>query len=276
MFARKTKEESMTDSRDPAPKPGLFGRFIRLKKALMTLSLAGLLVTNVASLLHAGVHDFLYSGLRSMLLIAGEPVADALTRRSKAVDVDTKVKAQTASLRDRTIKAEAAHARANADLDVERVKTKRITAEFDEFKLRGQANAKALKEVAGTVGNRLAKGVARNTASIPAESIPYVGIGVILSMTALDIHDACSTMKDINGLLRMLGQGEENPDVCGKKLPTREEVMASLKTNWKSSMEQAREQARAVQTGVQFPEIRVPTLGEIKGVTCSLAAWAWC
>jgi hypothetical protein len=266
----------MTDSRDPAPKPGLFGRLIRLKKLLLILSLAGLLATNLASLLHSGVHDFLYSGLRRMLLIAGEPVADALTRRSKAVDVDTKVKAETASLRDQKIKAEAAHTKANADLDVERVKTKRITAELDAFKLRGQANAKALKEVAATVRNRLAKGVARNTASIPAESIPYVGIGVVLSMTALDIHDACSTMKDINGLLRLLGQGEESPDFCGTKLPTRDEVATSLKTNWKSSMEQAREQARAVQTGVQFPEIRLPTLGEVKGVTCSLAAWAWC
>ena len=266
----------MTDSREPAPKAGLFGRLGRLKMALLILSLAGLLVTNVASVLHAGVHDFLYSGLRSMLLIAGEPVADALTRRSKAVDVDTKVKAQTASLRDQKIKAEAAHASAKADLDVERVKTKKLTADLEQFKLRGQANAKALKEVAGTVRNRLAKGVARNAASVPAESIPYVGIGVVLSMTALDIHDACSTMKDINGLLRMLGQGEENSDVCGTKLPTPDEVVASLKTNWKSSMEQARQQARAVQTGVQFPEIRLPTLGEVKGVTCSLAAWAWC
>ena len=276
MFARKTKEDSMTDSRDPAPKPGLLGRLIRLKKVLLILSLAGLLMTNVASLLHAGVHDFLYSGLRRMLLIAGEPIADAITRRSKAVDVDTKVKAETAKLRDQKIKAEAAHAKANADLDVEKVKTKRIRAELDEFKLRGQANAKALKEVAGTVRNRLTKGVARNTASIPAESIPYVGIGVALSMTALDIHDACSTMKDINSLLVLLGQGEDKPDFCGTKLPTRDEVVASLKTNWKSSVEQAREHARSVQTGVQLPDVRLPTITEVKSVTCAVTVWAWC
>jgi hypothetical protein len=266
----------MTDTREPAPKPGLFDRLVRLKRALLILSLAGLLATNLASLLHAEVYDFLYSGLRRMLLIAGEPVANVLTRRSKAVDVDTKVKAQTASLREQKIKAEVAYAKASADLDVERVKTKTITAELDEFKLRSRAHATAVKEVAGTVRNRLAKGVTRNVASVPAESIPYVGIVVVLSMTALDIQDACSTMKDINGLLNLLGQGEENPDFCGTKLPTRDEVLASLKTTWKGSLERAREQARSVQTGVQLPEVRLPTLGEVKGVTCTLAAWDWC
>ncbi len=80
---------------------------------------------------------------------------------------------------------------------------------------------------------------------------------MILSMTALDILDACSTMEDINDLLRMVGQGEESPDVCGKKLPIRDEVVASLKTNWKSSLGQVRDQPRTVQTGVQFPDFPV-------------------
>ena len=56
-----------------------------------------------------------------MLLIAGEPVANVLTRRSKAVDVDTKVKAQTASLQDQKIKSEVAQAKGGADLDVCRI-----------------------------------------------------------------------------------------------------------------------------------------------------------
>jgi hypothetical protein len=40
---------------------------------------------------------------------------------------------------------------------------------------------------------------------------------VSLGTTAPDIRDACSTMKDINVLLRTVGQGDKSPDICGKK-----------------------------------------------------------
>jgi hypothetical protein len=36
-------------------------------------------------------------------------------------------------------------------------------------------------------------------------------------------------MKDINSLLTLLGQGEESPDFCGKKLPSKAEVLNSIK-----------------------------------------------
>ena len=54
-------------------------------------------------------------------------------------------------------------------------------------------------------------------AALPAEAVPYLGVGVTLAVTSLDIYDACTTMKEINGLLVMrkrpgmppLIQGEE-------------------------------------------------------------------
>ena len=97
-----------------------------------------------------------------------------------------------------------------------KVETKRTIAGLDEFMLRGQANGNAVKGIAGAMQYRLAEGVARNAASVPARWIPHVRMGVSLSMTTLDIRDACSTMEDINGLFRTVGQGEQSPDICGK------------------------------------------------------------
>jgi hypothetical protein len=36
-------------------------------------------------------------------------------------------------------------------------------------------------------------------------------------------------MKELNELLVLLGQGEEKPDICGQKVPTADEVKASVK-----------------------------------------------
>ncbi|GCL61779.1 hypothetical protein [Pseudaquabacterium pictum] len=135
------------------------------------------------------------------------------------------------------------------------------------------------KVIAASVNRRLAKGVARNTAAIPAESVPYVGIGVTLSVTALDIHDACQTMAEINDLLKLLNQGEERADFCATRLPTVAQVVQRLKTDWRASMERVAADARAVPAAMAVPDIRLPTAGETRAVVCPILggpAWLQC
>jgi hypothetical protein len=45
-------------------------------------------------------------------------------------------------------------------------------------------------------------------AAIPAEAVPYIGVGTMLAVTAMDIKDACDTMKDMDNLLIALGVAE--------------------------------------------------------------------
>ena len=76
---------------------------------------------------------------------------------------------------------------------------------------------------------RLVRNVAVNTGSVLTESIPLYGAAVVVGVTAMDVTDACSTMNDINELLREVGQ---EPDigqaskVCSSidKIPSAKEI----------------------------------------------------
>lgn len=260
------------DQAKPVKRTGMLGWFLRLKTLMVVFSLVGLLASNIAAVLHAGFHDLLYTGIRKALLVVNEGVANLATRKSKAVELDDRVRKETASLRKQTDEAHARRTKAEVDLDGERAKVKRAHLDLDDVKAKRLIDAKEAKLVAGRVRERLAKGVARNVSSVPAESIPYLGIGVTLSMTALDLYDACQTMKEFNELLLKLGQGVESDEaVCGMKLPTKDEVVANLGASWRKSYEEARKAAGEAKEKVPFPPLQLPTWTDVRAVACPIS-----
>jgi hypothetical protein len=74
-------------------------------------------------------------------------------------------------------------------------------------------------------------------------------------------------MKDFNGLLRMMGQGEENPELCGQRVPTVDQVLSSAKTEWRNSVQRVEEESKAIK--FSSPEARLPTLDEVTKAVCS-------
>ena len=98
--------------------------------------------------------------------------------------------------------------------------------------------------------------------------MPYFGIGIIIASTTLDIYDACQTMKDMNSLLVLLGQGEENPELCGQKVPTVDEVIANAKTDWKKSAKAVNDEAQKLQ--IKVSEIKPPTQKEVAMASCPI------
>ena len=94
----------------------------------------------------------------------------------------------------------------------------------------------------------------------------------LLAVTSLDIYDACTTMKEINGLLVMLGQGEENTDFCGVKVPTLAEVLKSAKTGWKTSVDTVLTEAREAPGAMlkALPQPQLPSRSEIIPTVCPL------
>jgi len=264
----------MQDQAEPQTRPiGLFGLVGRLKVIVVTISLVGLLASNIAAVLSAGFHDLLYAGVRKVLLIAGESFADAATRRSKSVEVDRKVREQTLELRTRAADSETRRARAEAELDGERAKVKRTQLELDDARAKRLIDAKEAKKVASGVRDRLARGVTRNVGAIPAESVPYLGVGVALSMVGLDLYDACETMKEVNGLLVKLGQGVEDDAFCGMKVPTRDQVLADLNSTWRTSYEKARGEVEKAKGQVRLPQLQMPGAAEVRAVVCPVASW---
>jgi hypothetical protein len=182
--------------------PSLFRKSMAIKSLFVAISISTLLASNIASLTSSAAHNWMHSVLWTFLSIGGDLFADKALSNSPKSIIEQKVKAQTTDLE---------------------VKNKKLVQQIE-------ANGILAKETVATVNKRIAKGIARNIAALPSEAVPFVGIAVMVASTTLDVYDACQTMKDFNVLLNMLGQGEENPELCGKRVPTVDEVKASAKT----------------------------------------------
>ena len=200
----------------------LWKQLLKFKILIMLVSIIGLFATNLATLLNARTHDFLYTGFRKVLLIAGSSIADVALIKSPTIQASRKVEEATKILRTENISLKTINQKLHSDLDDLYIRHAKTITILDK-------TTKSAKDVAATIQKRLAKGLVRNTAAIPAEAIPLIGAGITTIAIGFDIFDACMTMKDINSLLTLLGQGEENPDFCGKKLPPRSEVLNSIK-----------------------------------------------
>ncbi len=244
----------MPSNRATPQKASLWRRFLAFKGLLVAFSLVGLLASNVASLVSASAHDWMHNALWRVLSIGGQAVADRALANSPKSKLDQTVKAKTAEL-DTKNKLQA------KELEDIQVKNRKLAQQLD-------VNGKQAKATVAAVHQRLAKGVSRNVAALPSESIPYLGLGVTLAVTSLDIYDACQTMKDFNGLLRMMGQGEEKPDLCGQKVPTLDQVLASTKAEWRSSVQRVTDDAKAFKVAV--PDVRLPTRDETTKASCTV------
>jgi hypothetical protein len=231
-----------------------------LRTFLVSLSLAGLLASNVASLVSATAHDFMHNILWRVLSIGGQAVADRALANSPRGKLDKAVKVKTEELSAKNKSLANNYELQSKELEATRAKSQKLAQQLD-------MNGKQAKETVAFVHKRLAKGVSRNVVALPSEAIPYVGIGVALAVTSLDIYDACQTMKDFNALLRMMGQGEEHPDLCGQKVPTVDQVLDAAKTEWRASVQRVADESKALK--VYAPEVRLPTRDEVAKVSCT-------
>lgn len=86
------------------------------------------------------------------------------------------------------------------------------------------------------LSQRTFRNVSRHVAGMPGSAIPYVGAGVQVGMTRLDVRDGCDTLEELNEMIRAMG--EETVDasrVCEIKVPTMEEVLAQVISNWRTA-----------------------------------------
>lgn len=170
-----------------------------LKKAIFTLVILILISSNILSITNAKFHDIL-SDLFSKI-----PISELM--------------AHSKSKKFRTIEAE------NKSLKEQNNKFKK------QEKIRKAKLAKAHK-ISRRVALRTAKNVSLNVSSVVVESVPYVGVGVILAVTAADVYAGCETIKDNNELLSLFDAEQLSVDeekVCGLKIPTEQEISKKLK-----------------------------------------------
>ena len=59
----------------------------------------------------------------------------------------------------------------------------------------------AAKRTRKNILKRARKNVVRNIGMMPAESLPVLGVGVIVGLTALEVNDMCAIVEDIDALM---------------------------------------------------------------------------
>lgn len=237
--------------------------FMTFKPKLMGLILVTLLVSNVASVFSANVHDWMHSVLWRIISLGGHALADRALINSPKTKRDLEVKRKTAD-----IDAQNKQLRASNDVQLKKLDAAQLESERLAKKL--EVSGKRAKETVAVVHKRIAKSISRNVAALPSEAIPYVGIGVAVAVTSMDIVDACQTMKDFNELLVMLGQGEEKPDLCGQKVPTVDQVVLEAKSKWRTIIQQIADEAKALK--VTPPQVRLPSREEVAKAACAAGA----
>jgi hypothetical protein len=93
----------------------------------------------------------------------------------------------------------------------------------------------AVTDTNGRIARRTAVAASRNASSVVAEAIPYLGIAAMLGVTAYDLKDSCDTIKDLHALDVAIDPskelGAEETEVCGLRVPSKEEVWQSVKEN---------------------------------------------
>ena len=96
------------------------------------------------------------------------------------------------------------------------------------------------------LASRTKRVAAKSIAAIPAESIPFLGVAVLIADTSYELYAACETVTDLDQLYADLGiEGESTDDVlhnvCNPELPDAGKVWDGVVAQSGEWLDQARE-----------------------------------
>ena len=97
------------------------------------------------------------------------------------------------------------------------------------------SNKKAAKRIGSNITTRTKRLAVASIAAIPAESIPLIGIGTVVAITAYELTTSCQNLNDINELYASLDMTDEIETgvmntVCNPQLPDVATLWRSFKT----------------------------------------------
>ena len=98
--------------------------------------------------------------------------------------------------------------------------------------------------------SRAGRSVTRHLVALPGHALPVLSATVAVGSVALDINDACESLKELDEINHGVGLPPVNrSSVCGRAVPTPEEILASARGNWKTVYENS---ARVLNQGAQM------------------------
>ncbi len=171
----------------------------------LVLNIATVAVGSVASAVSS-----VFEAVTGLASVAGNLDRDLKVERAKVVGKEEQVK-----VRDKRLAAE-------------RVRVKKAEGQVAKLTSTLATQQKVVARVSRKVTKRTAAGATRNVAATFGESIPVIGVGVVVAATAWELKDACDTMKDLHELEVALDPTKANDasvqEVCGLRVPSKEEI----------------------------------------------------
>jgi hypothetical protein len=130
------------------------------------------------------------------------------------------------------------------------------------------ASAVTVRTAAERMVGRTVTGASRSLSSVAGQAIPYVGVALILGLTAWEIDDACDTLKDINRMSAAIGDPPLDPStVCGMQVPASADVLTQVTNNWGAAYQSAADAMNAA--GQRVPAIPpTPSWASVKTLVC--------
>jgi membrane protease subunit (stomatin/prohibitin family) len=112
----------------------------------------------------------------------------------------------------------------------------KISSQNKSIKKQATVQAKhkaATRKFGARLASRTKRVAAKSIAAIPAESIPLVGIAVLIADTSYELYAACETVRDMDQLYKELGIEDETPNdamhsVCDPQLPDAADVWSAV------------------------------------------------
>ncbi|SET69622.1 hypothetical protein SAMN05216326_1695 [Nitrosomonas marina] len=203
----------------------------QLKTWLLAVTILGLVTMNIATLISDNFHTAAFAALGTALgYTVGSKLTDKMLSRSPTVNRNTDVASATRDL-----------SRKNSELSRQNRTLKEQSA---GLKKRINRKSAQIKQFSKKAAARSTLAATRNLSSLSGEAIPVLGIAVIAGVTAWNVHDSCQMLKDLNELnaeFELHQHLEEKREVCGIKVPTKEEILAEMQENWIIAYEGARD-----------------------------------
>ena len=244
--------------------------FSRAKSLLLISSLLGLGSLNIATLLSDELHASGYNLLRSVL---GTALADSTLEKLLSHSSSIKRKRDVAIATAALIDEKSALTSRNKTLTDKHIELEtshhEVSKQHAELKTRNAKQALVAANVSKKIAARSAKAAARNLTSLAGEAVPILGTTLVVGITAWDIYDLCETMKDMNQINSALGIPlEDKQVVCGMKMPTKDQVMSDMKTNWQSAYRVAAASINQVGNEMVAPTPPSISWNEMKSSIC--------
>jgi len=245
---------------DTRPRQPASARALLLERGIwlsLTLSLTlSLCVTNVLILLDRDYRNSAYEVVARMAAWSVlQPIG--LSRIAKAVEDANPValeKIAIAQATERLMESEAALRREIAVLKNQRLVLAVARLNLQK-ELRNSRTAMALhKDRMSALGEkvlgRAARSVTRHLAALPGHALPVLSATVAVGSAALDIHDACESLKEVDDVNKGVDLPSVNRSgVCGQAVPTADDLLADAQANWRKVYEAS---AEALNIGAQI------------------------